>query len=389
VKKLFVIMVLICSLPISALAAVPNEITYEERDGHRYIVKTFEQSPEEGTEQLLETPFEMMGYSYALFSLTKADNHFEDSREHTEIIMIETATNDLQELLVILEPAIEYNYGGYMGILNLDHTTIKTEAIGYSAQYYGMEETKVFPNLDRNDPGYIEKSITKNGVPLTLSSVDWSVNAVDEDMNPISYTATAYYSGGYSANVADGYITTASYSGKVEAKGVSSVTYTVTYVGQEIKMLVPTATPIPTQFVLPSPAPIPEAKEMEGVSRELVLYVLLSLAGVILLAALVKVAARLKRNARICARNQQDGEVGQIARCRISTRTPVIDVSSLAFDDSTELVIEIEAKTAAKLYGRIVTVKRGAMTRTHLIEKAGGTNYWFSVSPFAEEIKQS
>lgn len=54
-----------------------------------------------------------------------------DTKTVTETVTVETAKNDLSQILGQLAPSIAYDQDGYTGELALDHTTLVTEAAGY------------------------------------------------------------------------------------------------------------------------------------------------------------------------------------------------------------------------------------------------------------------
>ena len=78
-----------------------------------------------------------------------------------------------------LAPVIEYDDGLYSGTLSLDHTSLHTEATGYSTRSYTVSETKTISQLDRNDMSYVPATTIKDGVTLNLAGVDWQVTGTD------------------------------------------------------------------------------------------------------------------------------------------------------------------------------------------------------------------
>ena len=99
-----------------------------------------------------------------------------------------------------------------------------------------MTATKTIGPLDRNDMSYVPATTVKNGVTLNLSNVEWQVigaEVVGDMTAPCSYQAVATYSGKSYYKAATGYVTTANYMGEVAHEGVESVTYRVTYLGEE------------------------------------------------------------------------------------------------------------------------------------------------------------
>lgn len=384
---LILVVLVISILSLNAFAAIPNEQTIEEKDGYMYMTKVFELDPSASPDQLEEEPFELLGYRYSLFSITKDENEFHDSKEYSEIVFLETSTKDMEKILGELQPSIQYDENGYSGSLRLNHTSISTEASGHSSRYYSVNDTKTINNLERNDPSLIPKSTDKNGVNLALGNVQWSVESVDEDGEPLSYTAVAAYSGGYTGQVANGYVTTAEYSGTIYKGGIASITYIVTYVGEKIKSE-PTPTPKPTPTPVPTVKPEP-IEEIEVISPTIPVEVwIYGFMGLLALIALVKTIIVNKRNVNIYARSDDSEEYERIAKRRLRKSDPVIEVSRL-YTPNGVLVIEIAARTARRLFGRLIRINVKGGSRTHLVEQTGRDNYWFSVTTGGNALPQT
>lgn len=224
-------------LPINAFAIeVPTETVVQNLNGSQQVVKTYTISPEADPQELVEEPFELEGYLYTFADIVKVENHVEDSRQQTETVTVETAKNDLSVILEQLAPTLEYDDDLYSGTLSLDHTSLHTEAAGYTSRSSTLSETKTIGPLDRNDMSYVPATTVKNGVTLNLSNVDWQVigtELVGDALTPSSYQAVATYTGKSYYSAAIGYITTVDYVGEVTRDGVESVTYELTYLGTE------------------------------------------------------------------------------------------------------------------------------------------------------------
>lgn len=207
-KKAVVIFTLLCLLTVSASAAyIPEDVITENRDGRQLIIKTFQLGPTDDPTALVEEPFELEGYRYEHLETVKEEQPFKDTQQHAETVTVDTDSNSLEKILAQLAPTMEYSKDGYSGILTLDHTTIQTEAAGYTTQYYTITDTKQFTGLDRNDPSYVPTTSVKNGYTLKLSDLSWSVTGTslaDDTLVPTSYTATATYSTTASRSVATG-----------------------------------------------------------------------------------------------------------------------------------------------------------------------------------------
>ena len=241
-----IIHILSCALLLSlftataAAAYVPDNDISENRDGRQLIIRTYTLSPDDDPDALIGQPFEREGFRYTFSSISKQEQPFTDRKSHSETVTVQTDSDDLAAILSLLPSTLDYELDGYAGTLSLDHNSMKTEATGYTTKSYTVTDTKTHSGLDRNDPSYIPKSTTKNGVTLKLTDIEWSEQYEVLDDGAVvtsSYTAVAKYAGSYSKKVADGYLSTAIYSGEVSAAGIASVVYTVTYLGELIPIL--------------------------------------------------------------------------------------------------------------------------------------------------------
>ena len=227
------------SLGVSASAAsyVADDINYQNLNGQQQAIMVYTLLSDQQPEDLIEQDFEYDGYLYAYSGMTKQEQTFNEEKLHTETITVNTGSKDLKDILAELKPTIEFDDGTSQGILALDHETIKTEAAGYKTSSYTVTATKNFTGLASNDSSLIDPTAVKNGRTLSLSNITWSVEStalVGDALVPATYSAVATYSGTASSTVATGYITTAEYTGKVTASGISSIKYTVTYIGTPI-----------------------------------------------------------------------------------------------------------------------------------------------------------
>ena len=236
-KKICLCLLLTAALTMSASALeVPTNTVVQNLNGSQQLVKTYTVSPEVDAQTLIEEPFQLEGYLYTYADIVKEENRVAERQSHTETVTVETAKKSLDVILEQLAPTMEYDDGTWSGTLALDHTSINTQAAGYTTGSSTVTATKTIGPLDRNDMSYVPATTTKNGVTLNLSNVEWQVigaDVVGDVMAPCSYQAVATYSGKSYYKAATGYVTTANYVGEVTHEGVESVTYQVTYLGEE------------------------------------------------------------------------------------------------------------------------------------------------------------
>ncbi len=363
-KRAIAAFALLSLLTVSASAAyVPEGVITENRDGRQLIIKTYTLSPEEDPAALVQPPFDLDGFHYEHMETVKEEQTFRDSRQHTETVTLETSTKDLSDILAQLAPTKEYSQDGYAGILTLDHTTLKTEASGYTTQRYTISDTRQYTDLDRNDPAYVPTTVVKNGTTLSLSNITWSTTGTGlygDTLLPTSYTATATYTATGSRQVATGYVTTASYTGEITAEGVQSVRYTVTYLGEPISE--------------PEPEPLPEK------GHAVLPWVILGISLVALAGGGAAAFILLRPNAVIYAMNAKGVAYKRLGAQRVSVRSPKLDFTRLREYPAAEAGVELKRQLAAKLAGRLITIQLYDGTRTHLVEwNDGMDSYWFAV----------
>lgn len=279
---------ILCSFSAYALE-VPTETVVQNLNGVQQYIKTYTVSPDFDPQELIEEPFTYEGYTYKYASITKAENEYADEMQHTETMTVETAKKDLSVVLEALPVTVDYDDGRYSGILYLDHTTINTVASGYTTQSYTVSTTKEYGNLDSNDMSYIPSTAVKDGKTLPLVNVEWYVQGtglVDDVLVPSTYKAVATYSDKAYYSAATGYVTTASYTGAVSCEELSSITYTVTYVGEAVQpeIVEPTEEPVRE---LPVETENPAENEAPASAGNVRLYVVAGLLIVLLAAAAI------------------------------------------------------------------------------------------------------
>lgn len=132
-SKLALCLLLAMSLTVSAFAAqVPDSLVAENLNGQQRLVKTYTLSPEVDPDELKEEDFSYDGYLYTWAYTTKVEHPYLESKTVTETVTVNTAKNDLAQILAELLPSMPYEKDGFSGELALDHTTLSTEASGYS-----------------------------------------------------------------------------------------------------------------------------------------------------------------------------------------------------------------------------------------------------------------
>lgn len=167
-------------------------------------------------------------------------------------VTLESETDDLDDILTLLNAAMDYHEDGFAGTLALDKSSIRTKEAGTSSYSYQLKEAKEFTCLDRNDPYYI-KTIEKKGVTFTLADIEWTpmASGTDNSKVPSLYRATAVYTETAWGSKADGYIITADYTGEVSRATQGTVKYSIIYEAVRQEAVKAKDTPIPSSFSFP------------------------------------------------------------------------------------------------------------------------------------------
>lgn len=347
------------SLGVSASAAsyVADDINYQNLNGQQQAIMVYTLLPDQQPEDLIEQDFEYDGYLYAYSGMTKQEQTFNEEKLHTETITVNTGSKDLKDILAELKPTIEFDDGTSQGILALDHETIKTEAAGYKTSSYTVTATKNFTGLASNDSSLIDPTAVKNGRTLSLSNITWTVEStalVGDALVPATYSAVATYSGTASSTVATGYITTAEYTGKVTASGISSIKYTVTYIG----------TPVLVE------EPDTEISAPMAIGGLIVIAVLCG--GVLFL------ILRFRKNTTVYKSTGEDNEYDKCGKLSLKVRNPELRIDHLKDVPSGVIAIEVDEGVAKKLFGKKISVRYYDRIMTHTVGSVNGP-YWFKM----------
>lgn len=220
-------------------AVYPAEVRASEENGVYRLKKVYYLTAKDDPATIPTADFEREGRTYTLLDLLKNDQTETDTREHIEVVTLESKTKDMAEILKMLEPKLEVKTeDGYEGVLSLDHTTIQVEAAGYGTSSRTVTAERTYPNLSDADVSLVPKSVNENGRTLTLADVSWQEAAVDPTDGydiPIRYTAVASYTGTATSKYATGYTVTADYKGDVTRASCDTVVYTAVFssVGNE------------------------------------------------------------------------------------------------------------------------------------------------------------
>ena len=245
-KKVFLLLLLLTiHCPIETTFAeqtenIPFLISSDQKqiEGSIFLTKVYEVAEDFDPSALVENGYEKDGYLFAYHKTDKKINENKQTKELSESIAIETATDNKEGILNRLPQTIEYNKEDFTGVLSLEHNSIATEVAAYKTQNTTLSTVREYTELMAADNSYIPQTAEKEGQTLQLTDVNWAVMGTGlsgDTLVPTEYKATATYSKTISDKVPSSYVTTAIYTGTVSKPEPTTITYTLTYVGTPIK----------------------------------------------------------------------------------------------------------------------------------------------------------
>jgi len=193
----------------------PADVQTVTNGDTRQIVRTYILTAGQTPADIPRASFIRDGWLFTLTDITEQRTSETDTRNHTETVEISTGSNNMNDIIKLLQPTLEYQSpDGYGGLLTLDLSSVTCEAAGYRNSSYTVTATREYPHLSANDLSLIPKTITDNGRTLELDAVSWEVQQyvyVDYQSIPDSYRAVATYTAKATRSVVTGYTTTAAY----------------------------------------------------------------------------------------------------------------------------------------------------------------------------------
>ncbi len=385
-KKLFLLLlVLTINCPLKATFAeqtqsIPFLISSEQKqiDGSIFLTKIYEVAEDFDPSKLIENGYEKEGYLFAYHKTDKKVNENKQTKELSESIAIETATDNKQGILNRLPQTIDYNKEDFTGILSLENNSIDTKPAAYKTQNTTVSTVKEYTELMAADNSYIPQTAEKEGQTLQLTDVNWAVMGTGlsgDTLVPTEYKATATYSKTISNKVPSSYVTTAIYTGTVSKPEPTTITYTLTYVGTPIKensTIMEKAEKqaeeeIKKQKQEEKQTETKEIKEIKQNNTVFIKMLFGALLGILFSSGMVLLFhKKSQKEVKIC--NLQDEEYICIGYQKMGKEDFVIDLNPLyELIQSSCFYFVIDKYTAKKLYGKIISITLHDETKEQMI----------------------
>ena len=239
-RKLFIaamtLIYLSLTVNIGYCADYPTEVHHYERNHKRVIEQIYELNHDQEPSDKICEDFAQDGYYYTLESITKSEKSTTDTKEHKEIVTVESQSKNIGDIMPLLaKTKVVTTVDGYNGTLNLDESSITVKAKGYKSGSKTIQASRTYPNLLNADLAYIPKNITENGTELGLADVNWQRDLTynhDDYAIGKRYLAEAMYQGTKKYSYVTGYVVTAEYTGEVVKETAQKDIYTLTFVGE-------------------------------------------------------------------------------------------------------------------------------------------------------------
>ena len=153
--------------------------SYDER-GRSTITRRYELSRSERPESIPREDFTFGNKTYTLTDIIRATNQNIDIKEITETVEKNSPTNNLEQILALLDNEIMYDDEQFMGVLSLDVDSIKVEEAGRQTSSRIATIAREYPNLSNRDISLIPKTVGQGHMRTVKnkalkSAKDWGV----------------------------------------------------------------------------------------------------------------------------------------------------------------------------------------------------------------------
>ena len=237
-KRLIIATICAVSLTVPVFGAPKVDMDSYEKDGKKYIEKTYVIDVDEDISDVADGAFELDGYAYSQIDIKSEAIVETEEKEVEQLEKASVAAQGAQEIYKTIGETIEYaDEDGFHGELKPDLENVKYYASGYTYKTMTKNGSQMYYNLSSMDISQIPKSIWRDGIQLKLMDVQWIGDnrfASADTAVGNNFAAKGIYQGTYQVNIPSGYTAEVLYKGTVEKEISEQTAYKVTYVGEEV-----------------------------------------------------------------------------------------------------------------------------------------------------------
>ena len=237
-KRLIIATICAVSLTVPVFGAPKVDMDSYEKDGKKYIEKTYVIDVDEDISDVADGTFELDGYAYSQIDIKSEPIVETEEKEVEQLEKASVSAQGTQEIYKTIGETIEYaDEDGFHGNLKPDLENVKYYASGYTYKTMTKNGSQMYYNLSSMDISQIPKSIWRDGIQLKLMDVQWigdNRSASADTAVGNNFAAKGTYQGTYQVNIPSGYIAEVLYKGTVEKEISEQTAYKVTYVGEEV-----------------------------------------------------------------------------------------------------------------------------------------------------------
>ena len=358
----------------------PFDVRGVEDGGTRWILKSYALANGESPDGISREAFERDGWRYELTDIVRQSNVSMDTKMHEETVTLESATNDVTEILKLLAPTLDYSSAdGYEGVLELDIASVTIAEAGTQTSSFTANATREYPHLSANDTALVPKTITENGRTLTLADVTWraaQTDTIDYDTLSSSYTAIATYTRVGTRVSVTGYEITAAYKGTIARLLTERETYTAYFAGVALVPSIPDDAPGDVLDESDESEEIHDCaeevadKKDSGFDATTILPAVLGITGGAGILGGAAYVLLFRRNVKV--HNLTDGKYVMIGKTRLSARNPIANLTPFADKAVTgSFILVLDVLTARALAEKTVTVNYGDKSLQHIVAYSG------------------
>jgi len=218
----------------------PVHVWESRENNRREIIRVYELRDNESPTQIPRDTFERDGFRFELAEIVRREIPAHSVIDHAETIELSTQTNDLETIIRLLSPTLEYlRDDGYFGVLALDISSIQIVSQGTTSSNFTATRTREFPHLSNADTSLVPRTIEEGGRTYSLTNVEWrnqTTTPIDYRQVATTFTAVATYSRVGTRTATIGYTTTATYRGQISRIAVGRTEFTAHFIGIPIVM---------------------------------------------------------------------------------------------------------------------------------------------------------